>query len=197
MHYGHQNILKYCDRPFDDLDHMHGELIKRWNSVVTDQDIVYIVGDAVMGQRETTLQFIKQLAGHKYLVPGNHDDCHAMYAGKQKYARMQEMYFEVFDDILDEQYIVDEFLLCHFPYNRPGLTDYAGRDYSQWEPVDHGATLLCGHIHEEWDHQFTPQGTLQLNVGVDVRNFTPISIDGIRDLTRLLTGTPEQESSHA
>lgn len=179
MHYGHQNILKYCNRPFDDLDHMHAELIRRWNSVVTDADIVYVIGDAVMGSREQTLPYLDQLAGHKYLVPGNHDDCHSMYKDKQKYNRMQEMYFDHFDDILDEMYQVDGFLLCHFPY-RGATTD--GRSFGDWEPVDRGQTLLCGHIHDEWATKFTPQGTLMINVGADVRDFTPISLPQVHQI---------------
>lgn len=187
MHYGHQNIITFCDRPFGDVDHMAASMIDRWNQIVHPDDLVYILGDAVMGQRDKTLSYIKALNGHKYLVPGNHDNCHPMYQNKTSYRDHLNAYLQVFDDILDPQVILEDmFLLCHFPYNVPNQVDYQGRDYSEWEPKDEGRILLCGHVHDSWSHRFTDQGTLQINVGVDVRDFRPISLWYIKELVSTL-----------
>ena len=35
FHIGHENVLKYDERPFDNLDHMHETLITRYNAMVS------------------------------------------------------------------------------------------------------------------------------------------------------------------
>ena len=45
LHFSHANILKYDNRPYSDIVEHDKGLIERWNSVVTDEDEVYILGD--------------------------------------------------------------------------------------------------------------------------------------------------------
>ena len=45
FHFGHANVIKHCNRPFEDLAEMEFQLIRQWNEVVTSQDVVYILGD--------------------------------------------------------------------------------------------------------------------------------------------------------
>ena len=45
LHFGHKNILGFDNRPFVDIEQMNNELIRRWNSVVSDGDVVYVLGD--------------------------------------------------------------------------------------------------------------------------------------------------------
>ncbi|MYB08786.1 MAG: hypothetical protein F4Y28_02245 [Acidimicrobiia bacterium] len=73
-HFGHQNIIRYCDRPFPDA--MDKEMVARWNDVVADSDEVWILGDLVMGGKTQGLAYhVARLKGRKILVPGNHDRC--------------------------------------------------------------------------------------------------------------------------
>ena len=44
-HFGHANIIKYCKRPFKDLEEMNAILIKNWNERVSPGDIVIVLGD--------------------------------------------------------------------------------------------------------------------------------------------------------
>ena len=44
-HFGHENILKLCDRPFSSVEEMDELLIRRWNETVSDEDTVYLLGD--------------------------------------------------------------------------------------------------------------------------------------------------------
>lgn len=42
-HYGHANILRYCERPFTDVDHMARELVERQNAVVgPNDDVIHV-----------------------------------------------------------------------------------------------------------------------------------------------------------
>ena len=48
-HFGHGNIIKYCNRPFKNHLEMDDELIRRWNNVVSNEDEVYHLGDFEFG----------------------------------------------------------------------------------------------------------------------------------------------------
>ena len=40
-HLGHHNVIKYDNRPFKNVDEMHGVLLKNWNETVGQDDIVF------------------------------------------------------------------------------------------------------------------------------------------------------------
>ena len=60
-HFGHKNIISYCNRPFSSVEEMDKTLIKNWNSVVKKEDTVYHLGDFAFGNKEFTQKIIKQL----------------------------------------------------------------------------------------------------------------------------------------
>lgn len=70
-HFNEENIRRYENRPFQSVDEMNETIIKNWNSVVSENDEVYILGDFGAGNNEQGV--LKQLNGIKYLVKGNHD----------------------------------------------------------------------------------------------------------------------------
>ena len=51
-HYFHNNILKYCNRPFGSVEAMNEALVANWNSVVKPDDHVYHLGDFCFGNVE-------------------------------------------------------------------------------------------------------------------------------------------------
>jgi calcineurin-like phosphoesterase family protein len=75
QHFGHQNIIEYCGRPFHSVGEMNAVLVANWNAVVGPHDTVHVLGDVAMGRREESMPLIGRLAGHKILYPGNHDRC--------------------------------------------------------------------------------------------------------------------------
>lgn len=76
-HFGHKNIIEYCERPFPDIWSMNVALVKAWNDRVTADDVVLHLGDVTLikdDQRYTnTIDLIRSLNGQKLLIPGNHD----------------------------------------------------------------------------------------------------------------------------
>ncbi len=70
-HFGHFNIIKYANRPFDNIHSMDECIADSWNSVVRDQDIVYHLGDVYFGRN---CPILWKLKGRKRLILGNHDD---------------------------------------------------------------------------------------------------------------------------
>lgn len=79
-HVGHANSIKFDDRPFKDLDHMHRVLVNNYNSQVPEDGICYFLGDIGLASSETLKKIIAELNGTKILILGNHDKGHnAMY----------------------------------------------------------------------------------------------------------------------
>lgn len=74
-HFEHFNIIKYCDRPFENADEMNEVIMTNWNFTVKDDDLVIIFGDLAYGKgsKEVLKSILPQLKGHKFLIRGNHD----------------------------------------------------------------------------------------------------------------------------
>lgn len=139
-HFSHENIIRYCARPFASVEEMNREMTARWNAVVGPRDTVYHLGDFSLGKDSPT-KFLRKLnGGKKILVRGNHD---------KNAARMLAYGF----DEVHEKTEWNGWLLQH-------------------HPIATNKRLLCGHIHEKW----TRIGDV-VNVGVDVWDFTPRTIE--------------------
>ena len=72
-HFGHENIIKYCNRPWRDVREMDRRMETMWNSIVEPDDVVYHLGDFCMGNRQNGHEILKRLNGRKILIAGNHD----------------------------------------------------------------------------------------------------------------------------
>ena len=73
-HWGHRNIIRYCQRPFADVDEMNEALITNWNSTIGKDDIVFHLGDFAMGGSAEWCRLLERLNGRIYLILGNHED---------------------------------------------------------------------------------------------------------------------------
>ena len=173
-HYGHRNILKFCNRPYNDTKEMEQDLIKRWNSVVSNNDIAFILGDIVwFDGRSNTQRILEQLNGKEiHIIPGNHDD-------RRNFEYLSERF--IFHDSIVTCFIntgegIKEVFLSHFPM-------------ATWPHHDRKAIHLFGHIHSgpNCDNNAidVPGKDLLLkfgkcyDVGVDNNNYTPIELTEI------------------
>ena len=74
LHFGHENVIAFDDRPFKSVEEMDAELIKRWNAKVGKDDLVYVLGDMIWKTRNNDAhKIIKSLNGKIILIKGNHD----------------------------------------------------------------------------------------------------------------------------
>ena len=120
-HFGHENIITYCARPFASAAEMDEAMVARWNDTVKPPDHVYHLGDAVM--RRANLAIVKRLNGHKRLVRGNHD-----------IFRTKEYINAGFQEICGVR-VLSNVLCSHFPIHPESLGRFAGNAH--------------GHIHEK------------------------------------------------
>jgi len=163
-HFGHENIIKHCKRPFAGVEQMNKTLIKNWNNRVTNSDDVYIVGDFCFKDGlEFTVKTIKSLKGKKHLVVGNHD---------KKYLR-DEIYraeFASTADIMDISLNGERIIMCHYPM-------------VEWNGYYRGAWHIYGHIHNHKDNtvfEYLRKQEKALNAGCDITYFTPVTFDELK-----------------
>jgi len=159
-HYGHENIIKFCNRPFKDVQEQTEEMIRRHNEVVQDGDEVYHLGDMFWDIPTTQAWKIRDRlkANHKYIW-GNHEKgMKRAYSGKQS----AKWNFEFLGDLHTlKPDLKPSITLCHYSMRT-------------WPQSHRGSYHLYGHTHG------VLQGHgLSMDVGVDANNFYPISIDEV------------------
>lgn len=132
LHFGHKNCLSYDNRPYKTIEEHDSALIKNWNSVVSDSDDVYILGDISWYDAEKTVEIFNRLKGNKHLIKGNHD-------GKLlKNKDVQELFCEITD--YKELYFNKQFsvVLSHYPI--PCFNNH----YYGW-------VHFYGHVHNSFE----------------------------------------------
>jgi calcineurin-like phosphoesterase family protein len=72
-HYGHLNIIKYCDRPFSSVSEMDNKIINNHNSVVKSDDIVVHGGDFTLKGKSDAENYFERLNGTHIFIAGSHD----------------------------------------------------------------------------------------------------------------------------
>lgn len=152
-HFGHTNIIKYCNRPFQDTREMDRFMIQEWNRVVGKRDVVYHLGDFSRRDPQLAEWTLKQLNGRKFLCIGDHD----------KHMRKLTEYFE---DVR-ESFLVNvgkrQFIF---------LNHYL---HKVWPKSHYGTWHLFGHSHGGMNRYAEQEGKL-LDVGVDSHGFRPWSL---------------------
>lgn len=120
-HFGHANIIKYCDRPFASVEDMDEALVENWNSVVKQGDKVYHLGDVTMTSK--ALDIMPRLNGRKCLIKGNHD------------IQKLKFYTPHFYDIRGTHEL-GKFILSHIPV-------------TETQKYRYPAGNIHGHLHEK------------------------------------------------
>ncbi len=188
LHFGHANIIGYCDRPFSSVDHMNEMLVANWNDTVKPRDIVYVLGDICMGRVRETLEYVDRLNGRKVLIPGNHDRCHPMHKDASKWERIymdHGLALGSTEGFMHHMGI--DFFYCHFP--PVGDSRHQDRYIEQRPTVERGTWVLHGHVHEKWLRNGT-----NINVGVDVWDYRPVNFDWLVAVVREALNQPTVHS---
>lgn len=158
LHFGHKNIIKYENRPYETIEQMDKDLIDKWNNVVKENDTIYILGDFSWHKGEQTNEILKQLNGNKILIIGNHDEIFL------KDKKFDKTLFEEITIYKQIKYNKKVFVLFHYP-----IAEHNGKM--------NGYIHLYGHIHSMNLELEKELGELCHNVGVDRNNYTPVNIE--------------------
>ena len=166
-HFSHANIMKFCNRPFDDVNQMNDVLIKNWNETVPPDGIVFHLGDFCYGGSAEWTNIISRLNGKIYLVLGNHD-----------IRNIRQGYMDKFEAVMQQMTIRvngQSIILNHNPF-----LCYGGSYRDVWQ--------LFGHVHSG---PLSNTGLdiprlrtlfpLQYDVGVDNNGYRPVSFAQVKE----------------
>ncbi len=152
IHNNEASFLTYCHRPFDSLEEQRHAIIKEWNSTVTPDDDVWILGD--IGDPE----ILGCLNGTLHIVLGNHDT----------YDEIDDTPTFAIRDIIRWPIIYKDLILSHQP-----VTDLpAGSRYLN----------IHGHLHDhDYGTGRWIDGNRYVNVSMDRNDFKLLTLEDIRN----------------
>lgn len=177
-HFGHENILRFCSRPWGDASSMARAMIDSINERVAEDDELYILGDfSYKIGADAAAALRRGIACRRvHLVPGNHD---------RDWSRPE----------LEGTFVVEapiytlkleggrKVVLCHYPME-------------SWPSMAHGSIHLHGHIHAgpRYNEGCRRRGLLRYDVGVDANGYAPVSLE---DVLSFFEGTSRDEGETA
>ena len=163
-HFGHDREFIWGPRGFKSHVENDDAIIKRWNLIVKPEDIVYHLGDVILGDNEYGINCLKQLNGNINILPGNHD------------TKTRLSLYEQLDNVtvLSRAELIKykkySFYLSHYPTLTSNLDEGA--------PLKTRVINLCGHSHIKNRFKDMDKGLIY-HVEIDCHNNFPISLDEI------------------
>lgn len=167
-HFGHRNIIKYANRPFEDSGEMDEALIANWNDLIANDDEVYHLGDFSLTDPNRTDKILNRLNGKIYLIKGNHEKS----VLKKSFTRDRFEWIKDYYELTINNERMKQ-MIC--------LSHYAHR---VWNKSHHGSFHLYGHSHDSLEYQ--PWGK-SMDVGVDTAarilgEYRPFSFNEIKSI---------------
>lgn len=141
---------------------MNDTIIKNFNSIITEKDDLYLLGDNFLGELESGISLFNQLPGKIHLIWGNHCTDNRKIAMSQCHNVVEIIGFA---GML--HYHKYHFYLSHYPT--------ATTNFDIEKPLKARILALGGHTHSK--NLFEPCGSY--NVALDAHNNMPVSIDEI------------------
>ena len=195
LHLGHKNILGYCKRPFATIEEHDEAILQNIADTVCPLDALFILGDLAFADISRYQDAIRDIDCYKVLIAGNHDKIWCGSATKH-YAKHYQSYAKCGFDAIDDGDPADPWMmkyeslgwgahrdvvLHHFPSE--GDSHPTDR-YREYRVNDHAESpILCGHVHDSW----LTKGR-NVNVGVDVWGYKPVSPEDLYPIIRGLEG---------
>lgn len=161
LHFGHANIIKYCNRPYTGPEDMTLGIEQEWRSKVNAKDRIFILGDLGMYRGSRMAEIIAGLPGEKHWILGNHDE-----------------------HLQDKKYLLDLFSSVQYvkeiksvgtdgEVHRIFMSHYAHR---VWNRSHHGTWHLYGHSHGTLPDD---PNALSMDVGVDAHAMRFLTIEDV------------------
>ena len=173
LHFGHRNVIGFCNRPYADEKEMGESLIKNWNDTVGEDDIIFVLGDTFwFNDSRSIKKVLGKLNGEIYFIPGNHDDFGS-------YHRVDDPRIHLCEDIVvlwleseDNRWSrkTHEIWMSHYPM-------------MTWPHRENNAYQFFGHIHSKTGgrngdmDQDLPLHWNQVDVGCDFWDYKPVMFE--------------------
>ena len=171
-HFYHALSLFRSRTQFRDVGEMNDYIVSRHNSVVENDDTIYILGDVIVCDEVELKNCLKdtigKMAGHKHLILGNHD---YRFRDNPEFLK----YFESVQESKTFKINSHWIQLYHYPV-------------LGWYRKYKGGIHIYGHMH---DDNKTPESKIMsgfpnaINVSVEVMDYKPVSFDKILAIVKL------------
>ncbi len=172
-HFDDQYAIQYFNRPFRSVDEMNVVMVEKWNSVVTENDTVYQLGDFTLDDIRHFTKWVSQLNGNIKILPGSHDHPWLEdFVGSEKVQVIAPLVSVEFPEIMVGEH-PQVIVLCHY-------------SMQVWDWSNYGAWHLFGHSHGK-----LKDIGLSFDVGVDCTGFTPLSLEVVASKMAQLTKRTE------
>ena len=177
-HFDDQYAIQYFNRPFKSVDEMNAVMVEKWNSIVSEQDTVYHLGDFTLDDIGHFTKWVSQLNGNIQILPGSHDQPWLKdFVTSEKVQVIAPLISVVFPDMMvgkSSQVVV----LCHY-------------SMQVWDRSNQGSWHLFGHSHGKL------KGIgLSFDVGVDCTEFVPLSLKAVASKMAHLTLSKLKGKNH-
>ncbi len=163
-HFGHENIIQYCYRPFSSVQEMDDKLVENWNRVVKPDETIYHLGDFTLAGENTARTYFQRLDGKIHIVPGGHD---------WKWLR-GEVYFSRSGHQVIILPLLHTIKVPHPNQDTPQLVVLCHYAMRVWDRSHYGSWHLYGHSHGN-----LPPLENSLDLGVDNWRYQPLSLKEI------------------
>lgn len=147
LHFGHANVIRYSNRPFNSVEEMDASFISNWNDKVSPNDIVFNLGDFAFSNTNRIIEILSQLNGEQYFIYGNHDRLMKSDAVQNFCKRTKKI--RLFADVIECRYKTHSLFMSHYSHR-------------VWNKAHYGAMHLYGHSHGK-----LPGIGRSMDVGVD------------------------------
>jgi calcineurin-like phosphoesterase family protein len=145
-HFGHKNIIEYCERPFDDVHEMNKTIIDNINKVVGLDDTLYILGDFCYKGKKPIEYRSRIVCQDIHLILGNHD--------KRNHYQDNTHGFSTVQDVKEIIYCNQRIFMSHYCHK-------------VWAASHKGSIHLYAHSHSKFDVEDRVSDRKVLDVGVD------------------------------
>ena len=166
LHFGHNKEFLYKPRGFSSIEEHDQTIVKNWNSIVEDDDIVIMLGDLMLMDNEHGINCLRSLKGNKYYIRGNHDTDNRV----ELYNRPEEGNLRYLGFAFLLNYRKYHFYLSHYPTLTTNFDDNGS--------LKKRTLNLFGHTHSK-EEFFDENNPGMYNVAMDAHNCYPVSIEDI------------------
>lgn len=158
-HLCHDQKFVWQERGFQSVDEMNEAIVERHNSLVSNEDDVYVLGDLMLNDNEKGMELFNQMNGNFHIIRGNHDTDSRIKLYEEN-PRVVEIVWST-----EIRLGKNKFILSHWP------TLVANGEEK------HGPRNLHGHTHQK--ENLSELGKFNYHVGMDSHNCYPVLLDTI------------------
>lgn len=165
-HFGHHNIIEFEHRTrghYPSVEAMNADLVNQWNALVSNEDVVYFLGDFSMKMKKSEMIDVLNQLNFKtmHVIYGNHD--HKPFRQAIDECNKSDSITASYGERIVAEKMT--FYLSHYPMvvgERPGLFS------------------VHGHLHS----LESPSPNYQINVGYDYTGKIGLSLNELIEIAR-------------